>query len=368
MALTWFGHRAAGRRREAEGAAGKAAASAPARPLGRRRVEGPDGGPPAGVLPGEILRQVRRLEIRTRAVVSEVFAGQYHSVFKGRGMEFAEVREYVPGDDIRTIDWNVTARYGTPYVKKYVEERELTIFLAVDSSGSQRFGSQGRSKLELAAEVGALIAFSAINNHDKVGLLTFTDRPETFIPPRKGRAHGLRLIREILYGRPQGRGTDLAGACERILHALARRSIVFLLSDFLVAPESLDRALGPLARKHDVIALEIRDPLEEAWAGPGPERRRGLPAAPDAGGAPAGWPDIGLVEWEDPETGHRMLFDTADAAARRRLAREEAVREERMHRLLGRHGVDLVTLRVGRDAVEPLLAFFRLRARRLARE
>ncbi len=343
------------------GAARAAAWSAPERPLGSWRAARGAGADSSGVLPEEILRKVRRLEIRTRAAVTEVFAGQYHSVFKGRGMEFAEVREYTPGDDIRTIDWNVTARYGTPFVKKYVEERELTIFLAVDLSGSQSFGSRGRSKLEAAAEVGALIAFSAINNHDKVGLLTFTDRPETFIPPHKGRAHGLRLIREILYGRPAGNGTDMAGACERIARVLRRRSVVFLLSDFLVEAGPLDGPLGTLARKHDLIGVEIRDPFEQVAAAqaasPGPQT-----------GLRTGWPDLGLIEWEDPETGKRFLFDTSDPAALGRLARAEKAREAAIASLFARHRVDRVTLRAGEDAVDPLLAFFRLRAKRLARE
>jgi len=322
-----------------------------------------------GVLPGEILRQVRRLEIRTRAVVSEVFAGQYHSAFKGRGVEFAEVREYVPGDDTRTIDWNVTARYGAPFVKKYVEERELTIFLAVDASASQSFGSAGRSKVELAAEVAALIAFSAINNQDKVGLLTFTDRPETFIPPRKGRPHGLRLIREILYGRPAGSGTDLGAACERIVLALKRRSVVFLLSDFLAPASSFAGPLGTLARQHDLIALQIRDPLEEPRGparqpgGEGPARR-----PEEKGAGVRGWPDLGLIEWEDPESGRRVLIDTSDRAALARVERAAAEAREKVAALLSRHRIDAVTLRVGSDPVEPLHAFFRLRARRLARE
>jgi uncharacterized protein (DUF58 family) len=314
--------------------------------VGRSRLAGGE------ALPGEILRQVRRLEIRTRAAVTELFTGQYHSVFKGRGMEFAEVREYVPGDDIRTIDWNVTARYGSPYVRKYVEERELTVFLMVDASRSMRFGSAGRSKVELAAEVAALIAFSAIGNHDKVGLLTFTDRAELFIPPRKGRPHGLRLIREILFHQPRGRGTDPVAACETALHALRRRSVVFLLSDFLVPAAPLDGPLGTLARKHDVIALRIRDPRE-------------VPAAPDGS---AGWPAVGLVEWQDPESGGTVLFDTSDPAARRRLDRLWRGQHQAIDGVLHRHSIDAVVLEVGRDPVEPLLAFFRLRERRLARE
>lgn len=336
-----------------------------------RRGDGRPGAPPreiyarergriaeAEVLPAEILRQVRRLEIRTRAAVSELFTGQYHSVFKGQGMEFAEVREYVAGDDIRTIDWNVTARYGTPYVRKYVEERELTVFLTVDVSGSLDFGSVGRSKVELAAEVAALLAFSAIGNHDKVGLLTFTERPELFIPPRKDRGHGLRLIREILYHRPAGRGTDLAAACETVRHSLRRRSVVFLVSDFLTPVAPLDAPLGALARQHDLIALEIRDPLE------------GLaPCATERSKAGSiRWPRLGLVEWQDPETGRATLFDTSDPAARRRLGGRLADQRAAVANVLRSHGVDQVTLQVGSDPILPLLAFFRLRERRKARE
>jgi uncharacterized protein (DUF58 family) len=330
--------------------AGHVGAGRPGAPARDASVPGP--GPRgrisgAEVLPAEILRQVRRLEIRTRAIVTELFAGQYHSVFKGRGMEFAEVREYVPGDDIRTIDWNVTARYGAPFVKKFVEEREMTVFLLVDVSGSQSFGSANRSKQELAAEVGALLAFSAINNHDKVGLLAFSDAVELFVPPRKGRVHGLRLVRDMLACRPHGRGTDLRTACETTHHALKRRSVVFLLSDFLLPPESWEHALALLGRKHDLIALEIRDPIEEAEHG---------------------WPRLGLIEWDDPETGARVLFDTSDARARERLAARFTRQREATAALLRRRRVDHVVLEVGRDPAEPLLAFFRLRERRRARE
>jgi len=299
---------------------------------------------PQEVLPAEILQRVRRVEIRTKALVTELFAGGYHSAFKGQGMEFAEVREYVPGDDIRSIDWNVTARFGQPFVKKYAEERELSVFLLVDASASQRFGSVNRSKMELAAEVGAILAFSAINNHDKVGLLMFTDRPELLIPPRKGRSHGLRLVREILYYQPQGRQTDPASACETAIHALKRRSVVFLLSDFLLDPEPLDRPLGALARKHDLIALAMRDPLEQAH------------------------PALGLIEWEDLETGRRHLVDTADPRVREAIEAQYRQRREEVAALLRRHNVDAVDLTVGGDSVEPLLGFFRLRERRRARE
>ena len=313
----------------------------PDAPNGRRTGGG------AEIVPGEILRQVRRLEIRTRALVAELFAGQYQSAFKGQGMEFAEVREYVPGDDIRTIDWNVTARYGAPFVKQYAEERELSVFLLVDLSASQGFGSARRSKVELAAEVGALLGFSAIRNQDKVGLLAFTDRVEQLIPPRKGRSHGLRLVRDILYFQPAGRGTDLAIACEAAQHVLRRRSIVLLLSDFLDPSEHWDRALGILARRHDVVALETRDALEAGSRS---------------------WPALGLIEWEDPETGRRTLFDTSDRGARAGLEQRFAEQRAQVADCLRRHGVDHVVLEVGRDPVEPLLGFFRLRERRRARE
>lgn len=296
------------------------------------------------LLPGELLRQVRRLEIRTRALVSEVFAGEYHSVFKGRGMEFAEVREYVPGDDVRTIDWNVTARYGAPFVKRYVEERELTVFLMVDASASQGFGAKDRSKVELAAEVGALLAFAAIRNKDKVGLLVFTDHVELVIPPRKSRSHGLRLVREMLGFHPQGTGTNIGLACETAYHALRRRSVVFLLSDFLVALPPLERPLGTLARKHDLIALSLTDPLER------------------------GWPDVGLVEWEDLETGSRQTIDTGDRGVRQALSNSYRRHREEVTSFLRRQAVDEVALELGCDPVEPLLSFFRLRERRLARE
>ncbi|MBM3316602.1 MAG: DUF58 domain-containing protein [Candidatus Eisenbacteria bacterium] len=324
--------------------AGAAAARAPEAGVPAARAPAAGAAPANDALPGDLLRQVRRLEIRTRAVVSELFAGQYHSVFKGQGMEFAEVREYVPGDDIRTIDWNVTARAGAPFVKQYVEEREMTVFLLVDVSGSQRFGSANRSKQETAAEAAALLAFSAIQNHDKVGWLAFSEAIEQLVPPRKGRTHGLRLIREILAFRAEGRGTDLAAACDAALHALKRRSLVLLLSDFLPPPDRWERALSLLSRKHDVVALEIRDRAE------------------------VDWPALGLVEWEDPETGRRVLADTSDPLVRRRQARLGGERREGTAACLRRLGVDQVVLEVGGDPVEPLLAFFRLRERRRARE
>lgn len=307
--------------------------------LGRRRSDDA----PSGLLPAEMLARVRRIEIRTKALVAEVFAGEYHSVFKGQGMEFAEVREYVPGDDIRSIDWNVTARFGVPYIKKFAEERELTVFFLVDASASERFGSVGRSKMEQAAETCALLAFSAINNQDKVGILIFTDRDERLIPPRKGRSHGLRLIRDILYYEPEGRGTDLGAACETAIHVLRRRSTVFVLSDFMTKLDPLDRPLGALARKHDVVAVNLRDPWEESL------------------------PNMGLVELEDLESGTRSLVDTSDRRTRDAIQGGFASQRSLASALFRRHGIDEIDLTVGADPVEPLMAFFRLRERRMGK-
>ncbi len=210
--------------------------------------------------PREVLRRVRRIEIRTRRLVEESLAGSYHSVFKGRGMEFAEVREYEPGDDVRSIDWNVSARMGHPFVKKFTEERELTVVLVVDGSGSQRFGTAESTKLQLAAEISALLAFSAIRNGDRVGLLLFTDRVERFVPPRKGREHGLRVIREVLAFEPEGRGTDLGRALTVLQRVVPKRAVVFVVSDF--QDDAFERPLRVAARKHDVVALRTSDPRE----------------------------------------------------------------------------------------------------------
>jgi uncharacterized protein (DUF58 family) len=213
------------------------------------------------MIPKEILKKIRRLQIVTNRVVSDVFAGEYLSVFKGRGMEFNEVREYQPGDEERDIDWNVTARMGRPFVKKFVEERELTVMLLVDASASSRFGTRDRFKSELAAELCAVLAFSAIRNKDRVGLVIFTDRIEKFVPPGKGSRHVLRVIREVLYFRPQGRGTDISLALDYLNRVIRRRSVVFLVSDFLAA--GFERALRVSARRHDLVALLVRDPREE---------------------------------------------------------------------------------------------------------
>lgn len=293
------------------------------------------------MIPREILRRVRRIEIATRGLVNDVFSGEYQSVFKGRGMSFAEVREYQYGDDIRSIDWNVTARSGSPHVKIYEEERELTVFLLVDASGSGDFGTRERFKNELAAELCALIAFSAIRNNDKVGLIIFSDRIEKFVPPRKGSRHVLRVVREIVYRRPESAGTDIRRALEHFTRIQRRRATAFLVSDFL--GRGYERALAVAARKHDVVAVRIRD-----------ERERELPR-------------VGLLELEDAETGERMLLDTSSAAFRERFRSLVAERRQAFERMLTKREVDLVDVRTGEGYVRPLMNFFRERMRRRGR-
>ena len=245
------------------------------------------------MIPREILKQVRRIEITTRGLVNEVFSGEYHSVFKGRGMSFAEVREYAWGDDIRGIDWNVTARTGSPHVKVFEEERELTVMLVVDASASSGFGTRDRMKSELAAELCAVLAFSAIKNNDKVGLILFTDRIERFVPPRKGRRHALRVLRELLYHPTEGKGTDLADALEYLARVIRRRAVVFLASDFLASGH--ERALAVAAQRHDLVAIRVGDLREDEV------------------------PPIGFVEFEDPETGARTMVNTSARAFQERF-------------------------------------------------
>lgn len=283
-------------------------------------------------IPKEILEAVRRIEIRTRRLVQEVFSGEYHSVFKGTGMEFREVREYVPGDDVRTIDWNVTARTGDPFVKLFEEERELTVMLAVDMSRSGWFGSQGSSKVEIAAELCGVLAFSAIANKDKVGLLLFSDRVEKFIPPAKGKSHVLRIIRELLTFEPVGRGTSIKASLELLGSVLKRKSTVFLVSDFW--DSGFSQRLSVLARKHDLVAVRVRDPRETSI------------------------PSVGLVNWIDAETGQEILVDTSSAATRRTLTSRAAVHDEELERLLASRGVDLIDVNTSESYVEPLRQFF----------
>jgi uncharacterized protein (DUF58 family) len=293
-----------------------------------------------------MLNKMRRLEIRTRRLMSDGLSGEYHSVFKGRGMDFDEVREYVPGDEVRTIDWNVTARAGRPFVKKYTEERELTILLVVDISASGNFGSGMQSKRELAAEVASLLALSAIRNGDKVGLLLYSDRIEQFIAPRKGRRHVLRVVRDILYHHAVGRGTDTGRALEVAAQVLHHRAIVFLISDFQAHGEAgkvraeLRRALRQTNRRHDLIAVHIED-----------LRERHLP-------------DVGLVSLEDAESGELIELDTADASVRRRFAQQTVERAARLVNDIRAEGVDTLELKTNAPYLPILQRFFKSRERK----
>ncbi len=291
------------------------------------------------MIPREVLEKVRRIEITTRSMVRETFAGHYSSIFKGRGMEFDEVREYQPGDDIRTIDWNVTARTGWLHVKKYVEERELTVLIIFDASGSFDFGTRLRLKRELAAEVGAVLAFSAIRNNDKVGLLIFTDGIENFIPPRKGTKHVLRIIREILHFRPASRGTDISQALEYAMRVVRRHSVMFVISDF--RDRDYEKALTVANRKHDVVAVTVGDPGEYDM------------------------PAVGLVEVEDGESGERVLLDLRDEKSAEAFRGLNADLAERRKAVLSRARVDEISLGTERDYTDTLVRFFRERERRI---
>lgn len=281
----------------------------------------------------ELLRQVRRLEIKTRALTNNIFAGEYHSAFKGRGMSFAEVREYQPGDDIRDIDWNVTARMNHPYVKVFEEERELTLMLLIDLSASQAFGTQGRTQRELSAEVAATLAFSAMQNNDKVGVIFFTDRIEKFIPPQKGRKHILFIIRELLSFEPAGKRTDVSVAVEYLMRVITKRSITFLISDFLDTKD-FSRPLLVAARKHDLVGLRVFAPRM------------------------AELPDVGLLKVVDAETGHEQYVDTSSRIVRDHQKRWWALEESRLSQLFRMNGVDFVSMSTEGDYVRPLMNLF----------
>jgi len=313
-------------------------------PHGARRERDRPGGSPSAK---ELLQRVRRIEIAARRAVEETLSGQYHSVFKGRGMAFSEVRPYAPGDEVRFIDWNVSARSGELFVKRFVEERELTVMILCDLSASADFGSGARTKAEVQAEIAALLALSAVANGDRVGLVLFTDRIERFVPARKGRRHALRLVSEILQLRPEGRRTALAAPLELLRRALRRRSIAFLVSDFVEgepgAPFPFERALKIAARKHDLVPVVLRDRLEAA-----------LPRA-------------GLAWIEDAESGEVIRVDLSNRRARARFEAELRGEDERLARLFARLDLETVSLAAdGGDPVAPLLAFFRARARRAA--
>jgi len=292
------------------------------------------------MIPKEILRKVQRIQITTRHMVTDVFAGEYESVFKGRGMEFDEVREYQPGDEIRTIDWNVTARMGHPYVKRFVEERELTVMLVVDASSSGKFGTVKQLKNELAAEICAVLAFAAIKNNDKVGLIIFTDRIEKFVPPKKGTTHVLRVIRELLYFQPQHRETNIAVALEYLSKVTTRRTVTFLVSDFMSA--GYEKPLRIANKRHDIIAITITDPRELEL------------------------PKIGFVELQDAETGEILLIDTTDANTRKAFNVLNTKQLRDREELFRSMEVDAIDVRTDRPYVEPIMRFFRMRERRLA--
>jgi uncharacterized protein (DUF58 family) len=293
-----------------------------------------------------IMSGMRQLEIRTRRMVNDSLAGEYHSVFKGRGMDFDEVREYSPGDEVRTIDWNVTARAGRPFVKKFTEERELTILLLVDISASGNFGSATLSKRDLAAELASLLAFSAIRNSDKVGLLLYTDRVERYLPPKKGRRHVLRVVRDILYHTPEGRGTDTVKALDVANHVLHRRAIVFLISDFqspgdpVLMRAELRRAMRQTNRRHDLIAVQVADPREKEL------------------------PNVGVLALEDAESGEIIELDTADADVRRRFTELALERAKRMVNDFRSEGVDTLELKTDAPYMAALQRFFKTRERR----
>ncbi len=292
-------------------------------------------------IPPEILKKVRQIELSTRGLVEDLIGGEYHSVFKGTGMEFDEVREYAPGDEVRSIDWNVTARMGRPFVKRFREERELTVLLAVDASASGLFGSQERMKSEIIAEVASVLAFSAIRNQDKVGCLIFTDRVEKYIPPASGRRHVLRIIRELLYVNPEGEGTDIGHALETLSRLQKKKAVVFLVSDFM--DEGYETALRLAARRHDLIALSIHDSLEERL------------------------PDVGLLHIRDAETGEDHWIDTRSQSIRNGFGAEAVGRRLSLEKLLARNAVDQIALNVSKDYVRPLTLFFKRRMKRLAR-
>ncbi len=344
------------RARPRRGAAPAAAAGAPAAraPRAAGVSESPDvetharapeaaraEGAAARAVPPEILRQVRHIEMRTRGLVNSVFAGEYRSVFKGQGMEFAEVREYQPGDEVRAIDWNVTARMRRPFVRRYEEERELTVMLVVDLSGSERFGTARRFKGELAVELAAVLALAAVRNNDRVGLLLFTDRVEHVVRPRKGRRHALRLLRDLLAAEPAGTGTRVGAAAEHVGKLLGHKAIVFVVSDF--ADPDLERPLKRLALRHDVVAVTVEDPGERAL------------------------PDVGLARFVDPETGAVVDVDTGDARVRAAYDTAVAAEREARERLFRRLAIDEVPVRTDGGYVEPLLRFFRGRETRAAK-
>jgi len=285
-----------------------------------------------------LLKKVRKIEIKTKGLSNHIFAGEYHTAFKGKGMAFSEVREYQPGDDIRSIDWNVTARYNSPFVKVFEEEREMTVMLLIDVSASGNFGTQEQFKRELATELAAILAFSAIKNNDKVGVIFFTDKVEQFIPPKKGKSHILRIIREVLAFQPTGKGTDIAGALEYFSAVIKKRSICFILSDFM--SNEFDRPLKIASKKHDLVALRIHDTREDTL------------------------PNVGLVPMQDAETEKMIFVDTSSKKVRDNFAKNRAQATAKLRKLFPASGVDLIDITTGTDYVQPLINFFKTRGKR----
>lgn len=290
------------------------------------------------MLTKELLKQVKQIEIRTKGLVNQVFSGEYHSVFKGRGMEFSEVREYQFGDDIRNIDWNVTARFGHPYIKVFEEERELTVMLLVDMSGSQDFGSNEKTKQQIAAEISAILAFSALKNNDKVGLIVFTDEIEKFVSPRKGRSHVLRIIRELLSFEPRGNKTDIKGALEYFNHAVKKRCIVFLISDFI--DDNYEKILKIIGKKHDLVGIVLNDPREGVL------------------------PKAGFIKFRDAETGEVRYIDSNDRKVQTWFAAQNLRRMDERKSLFLRSRLDSVNINTGSQYIKPLVDFFKMREKR----
>jgi uncharacterized protein (DUF58 family) len=290
------------------------------------------------MIPRELLKKVRHIEIRTRSLVNDIFGGEYHSVFKGQGVTFSEVREYQPGDDIRLIDWNVTARLNHPYVKVMEEERELTVYIVYDASRSGHFGTTDSFKAELAAEIGAVLGFSAIRNNDKVGLLIFSEEVERFIPPKKGSSHVLRVVRELLYHEPEGKGTNIDEALSYLLRVANRRSVVFLISDFL--DSQVSQTMQVANQKHDLIGIQVYDPGEKNL------------------------PDVGLVKIHDAETDETFWLDTTSDKVRTDYSRRFNQRMEEFQKDCLRKKLDIIPIESGGDFVEPLMRYFRLREKR----
>lgn len=283
----------------------------------------------------EILKKVRKVEIKTRGLSQNIFAGQYHSAFKGRGMAFSEVREYQFGDDIRSIDWNVTARFNHPYVKVFEEERELTIMLLIDVSGSGDFGTRGSSKREMITEIAATLAFSAIQNNDKVGVILFSDTVEKFIAPQKGRKHILYIIRELLNFEPQSRRTDVSFVLKYFTNAIKKRSTAFIISDFIC--DDFDKAMMIAGRKHDMVAMQVYDSCDAAL------------------------PDVGLMKMEDSETGETLYVDTSDKSVRKAYEKYWQHNQERNQKIFSKNKVDMVSVSTDEDYVKALIALFRMR-------